>query len=287
MVEINRIVEVIENGLFETVSLPEFGRQDVGVSPGGVMDRFSFETGNVLLGNSPDAPALEIIIAPVIKFCKPCWFILTGAGYDDVVLKGENSKSVEHGVVSYAPAGSQISFGRKVYGFRSYLCFRPADTTDKDIGGRKRGNFNDIASWVDYNGRIRVVKGPEFNLLNKPEQFLNSPWRISLDTNRMGMRLESCTGESLSVVSERNMISGPVSDGTVQLTPEGPIVLLKHRQTIGGYPRIFNVISVDVDLLAQYYPGQILRFRAVSHEEAIQSLKNRQADLEIIRQQNS
>ena len=65
------------------------------------------------------------------------------------------------------------------------------------------------------------------------------------------------------------MISEAVSDGTVQLTPKGPIILLKHRQTVGGYPRIFNVISSDVDLLGQYSPGQKIFFRKISIEEAI------------------
>ena len=65
------------------------------------------------------------------------------------------------------------------------------------------------------------------------------------------------------------MISEAVADGTIQLTPKGPIVLLKHRQTVGGYPRVFNVISADIDLLGQYAPNQILRFSKVSLDHAL------------------
>jgi allophanate hydrolase subunit 2 len=64
------------------------------------------------------------------------------------------------------------------------------------------------------------------------------------------------------------MISGAVADGTIQLTPDGPIVLLRHRQTTGGYPRIFNVISADIDLLGQYAPNQPIHFIPVTIDEA-------------------
>ena len=77
-----------------------------------------------------------------------------------------------------------------------------------------------------------------------------------------------------------NMISGPVTDGTVQLTPKGPIILLRQRQTVGGYPRVFNVIDPDVDLLAQYRPDQTLQFRPIDFNEAqaIKAQYNRDLD---------
>ena len=76
------------------------------------------------------------------------------------------------------------------------------------------------------------------------------------------------------------MISSVVADGTVQLTASGPYVLLRHRQTLGGYPRILNVISADVDLLAQLAPGQPVRFRMVEIEEARQAARLKHRELE-------
>jgi antagonist of KipI len=67
----------------------------------------------------------------------------------------------------------------------------------------------------------------------------------------------------------REMISEPVAFGSVQVPPEGqPIVLTADRQTIGGYPRIAEVVSVDLPLLAQLRPGDRLLFTSVSVEEA-------------------
>ena len=65
------------------------------------------------------------------------------------------------------------------------------------------------------------------------------------------------------------MISQPVACGSVQVPPDGqPIVLLAGRQTIGGYPQIGHVISVDLPKLAGAWPGTAVRFREVTWEEA-------------------
>ena len=68
-------------------------------------------------------------------------------------------------------------------------------------------------------------------------------------------------GEQLKLKNNHNMISSPVADGTVQMSPSGPIILLRDRQTIGGYPRIFNVISVDINRLAQLGPRDFIKFQ--------------------------
>jgi len=75
------------------------------------------------------------------------------------------------------------------------------------------------------------------------------------------------------------MLSSPVVDGTVQLTPHGPIVLLRERQTIGGYPRVFVVADVDVDVLGQYAPRRAVRFARISCEEAIDAARARERAL--------
>jgi allophanate hydrolase subunit 2 len=49
---------------------------------------------------------------------------------------------------------------------------------------------------------------------------------------------------------------------------------------VGGYPRAFNVISADVDLLGQYAPLQFMRFRLVSIEEARSAALLKRADIE-------
>jgi allophanate hydrolase subunit 2 len=99
--------------------------------------------------------------------------------------------------------------------------------------------------------------------------------------DKMGMRLAGEPGVECGMAG--NMVSGAIADGTVQLTPEGPIVLLRHRQTMGGYPRIFNVISADVDLAAQFAPNQQITFVQVTMEEAREAARMKEAALDRLR----
>lgn len=266
--------EFISKGLCETVGPPACGQQDRGVSPGGAMDLFALQTGNILLDNPVDEPALEMIIAPEIRFIRTCCFVLTGAGYDTVRLISEDTeRPVAHGKVFRADAGSVLKFGNRTYGFRSYLCSRLATGCEKNITGRVRGAYVELAEWSAADNTVRIMEGPEYPYVEHPEYFVDSPWRVGNDLSRMGMRLE-CLRE-MPLVSLRNMISGPVANGTVQFTPGGPIILLRHRQTVGGYPRVFNVISADIDKLGQFAPGQIVRFRRATSREAGEIAKGR------------
>jgi len=89
---------------------------------------------------------------------------------------------------------------------------------------------------------------------------------VSGESDRMGYRLE---GPSLELAEPLELVSQPVAFGTVQLPPGGkPIVLMADRQTTGGYPRVLEVISADLPLLAQAPPGTHVRFREVSLDEA-------------------
>ncbi len=274
------MIEFLDKGLVFTVKGPMFGKQDRGITPGGAMDMFSYETGNRLLGNRGGEPALEIILPPVIRFRKDGWFLLTGAHWNGLSLfSGENRRVLNHAEVYRASAGDSLRFGEKIYGFRSYLCYKAAgDGNTPDPAGRQRGTFEDCATWPDKLGFIRVIDGPEYHWVKNPDDFLAQSFRIGGDSNAMGLRLIP-TMKPLEPLVNRDMISEPVADGTIQLTASGPVILLRHRQTIGGYPRIFNVITPDLDVLAQMEPQKLVRFRRVSMEEAVNVLQKRNNDL--------
>jgi antagonist of KipI len=82
----------------------------------------------------------------------------------------------------------------------------------------------------------------------------------------MGYRLD---GVRLSLLHRFELVSSSVTFGTIQLLPDGQtIILMADHQTTGGYPRIGNVISVDLPLLAQCGPGDGVSFKLVTTEEA-------------------
>lgn len=265
--------EFIEKGLCCEVRKPIFGLQDKGITPGGPMDAFSMQSGNILLNQDKWIPALEFILPPKLFFTEDVYIVLTGANYANIIVENRDEKyQIEHGKPALIKKGSNLLFSNKTCGFRTYLSYRKASEIDAEkVLNQTRGNFS---SWYSSDKTIRVIRGPEYNSLENPEMFFDNYWKIGLNTNQMGMRLEN---SKINLKSNcKNMISAPVANGTVQLTQDGPIILLKHRQTVGGYPRIFNVISADVDLLGQYAPQELIKFSEVSITEArnIMKIKN-------------
>jgi allophanate hydrolase subunit 2 len=271
-----------QKGLTRFRGSPLYGSQDVGISPKGPMDRLAVLSGNIMLGNDDFQETLEIIFPPVLKCSEDFLFVLTGAHRSCTLVTDKGDFDIPNGTVSLAPRGATLVFSDSTKGFRSILSFRSADEI-KDIHhftGRSRGNFNQIFTFFDRKRTIRVLKGPEYSRLINPDVFMAQPWIISSDSNEMGYRLEP--GGKLEVDS-RDMISDVVCDGTVQLTPSGPIILLYHRQTVGGYPRIFNVISSDIDLLSQFSPGESVQFSLISPEEAVDINSKKAGDIALFR----
>ena len=115
---------------------------------------------------------------------------------------------------------------------------------------------------------IRVLEGAHALLLtpDSVQRLWSAEFRVGPQSDRMGYRLE---GSALELTTPTELLSEGVAFGTVQLPPGGnPIVLMAARQTTGGYPRIGEVASVDLPLRAQLKPGDRLRFRPISLDEA-------------------
>jgi antagonist of KipI len=130
---------------------------------------------------------------------------------------------------------------------------------------------------------LRFVRGCEWNAFDSSAHhaFIHDAFTVSPDSDRMGARLE---GPLLWRTDERDLISEGVVPGTVQVPPNAkPIVLLGDCQTIGGYPRIAHVITVDLAVAAQLRPGERLHFREVTLFEAHRLLFQRERDLGLFR----
>jgi antagonist of KipI len=124
---------------------------------------------------------------------------------------------------------------------------------------------------------VRVVRGPQWEWFSAEvrERFLSERFTVTARSDRMGVRLaptgSGLAGPAPAGVKVPEMISEGVATGTVQVPPDGqPIVLLADRQTIGGYPKIANVATIDLSLLAQARAGDTIGFGEVSVAEAQQ-----------------
>ena len=149
-----------------------------------------------------------------------------------------------------------------------------------------------VASWKPPHGwsstaqrlpLLRFVRGSDEHHCapSARDTFSNESFVVSPDSDRMGVRLE---GPRLERTNESDLLSEAVMPGTVQIPPNGkPILLLNDCQTIGGYPKLAHVITVDLSIAAQLRPADRVRFREVSLSDAHQALLERDRDLEQFR----
>ena len=129
----------------------------------------------------------------------------------------------------------------------------------------------------DQPAALRFIPGPQWPALTNPSRqcLLASSFEVAPQSDRMGIRM---LGPRLFLEQPLEMISSGVAMGTLQLPSDGSLILLMaDRQTTGGYPRLGEVISVDLPKAAQLRPGEALRFSAVSLEEAQDLLLAREA----------
>ena len=114
---------------------------------------------------------------------------------------------------------------------------------------------------------LRVVLGYQqdaFSALQK-QVFFASEYLVTENADRMGCRLN---GPAIKPSLE-GILSEGICLGAIQIPADGqPIILLADRQTIGGYPKIGSVLSLDLGKLAQLTPGGKVSFEPIGIEQA-------------------
>ncbi|MGG0153421.1 biotin-dependent carboxyltransferase family protein [Bacillus mycoides] len=130
---------------------------------------------------------------------------------------------------------------------------------------------------------LRVITDFEYDQFTEEsiKSFFSKEYKVSNYADRMGYRLD---GDVLNRVEEIEILSSPVTFGTIQVPNGGqPIILMADRQTTGGYPRIGNVISVDLPLLAQLKPGDYVTFEKITMEEAAQLYIKQETSMSLLK----
>src|SRR5260370_34962315 len=96
--------------------------------------------------------------------------------------------------------------------------------------------------------------------------FLDSEWKISATSDRMGYRLE---GPVIKHLHGHNIVSDGTVNGSIQVPGNGaPIVLMPDRGTSGGYPQIATVITADLGGFSHTPATPAFRVHGVSTGEA-------------------
>ncbi|TWT77133.1 KipI antagonist [Posidoniimonas polymericola] len=273
-------------------SLQSLGRAGVrqwGVAAGGAMDTASLRLANELVGNAPDAVAIEsTLVGPVVECLHDV--VLGLAGGVTEALGGARRVRLR--------AGEQLDLrgltGARAYvaapgGFAAECVLGSADTDLQGGFGGHRGralaagdqlaclgeltDSGDPTGWfVPASPRaaatLRIVRHGGIGAVGDLawRRLLGGEFRVASESNRMGVRLQ---GNPIPADTPGASESRPVAPGAVQIPPGGePIILAADSQTLGGYPVAGCVAAVDLPILAQLRPAESLTFREVSLADA-------------------
>lgn len=302
-------VAIVKPGLQTTIqSRPRVGLRHLGVPASGAADPLSMALANRLVGNAWWAPVLEAsLLGPTMRFEVGCAFALAGARVDATL----NGSPVAFHETLVAKGGDELATGATEHGARFYIAVAGGFAAAEVLGSQSTCL---LAEFGGHGGKA-LVAGDAIGLnpvvakaLETPERFrlpMSSSWALRtcesfetrklpkaardrlFDTNwtvtrradRMGLQLE---GPRLDIVSGGRMASAAVFPGCVQCPENGlPFALSVDAGTVGGYPRVAQVVRADRHLLGQLRPGDHVRFL---HREQRQSREELRAKIEYWRE---
>ncbi|GAL20922.1 allophanate hydrolase 2 subunit 2 [Vibrio maritimus] len=283
-------IKVISGGPLSLVQdLGRFGHQSIGVTTGGPMDEHAFLWANRLLGNTEDAAQIEVTLGHFsCEFEVNATVAITGADLGVCI----NDIPIETWRTHNVNAGDRLRFTAAKKGLRAYIAvvggFRTTKMLDScatvmrdQLGGLcGKGKKLDVGDRInclnseprlvtrvpapfipDYKEAVvlEVIPSYQYQEFSRKQRqrFFDSTYTITPQMDRMGCRL---SGNSVEF-DKSSLISEGIALGAIQIPADGqPIVLLKDRQTIGGYPKIGCLTNKSLNLLAQCTPGTQVQF---------------------------
>lgn len=286
-------IHIVKPGMFTTLQdLGRTGHQDAGISFGGAMDKEAHKIANELLDNPHNTPTLEMtLVGAEILFEGNGQIAISGADMN-AELNGQPAPMYQTMDIK---DGDRLVFHQSKLGCRTYLAAK-----GEWQGKEWLKSFSAVANLMNVDGVpgmlksgdtveihitqfiplrnyplslrpiysscyiVRVITGPEFEQfdIEQVQSFFDTTFKVSSDSNRMGYRLE---GSIEHYEPKGEEISSGIVEGTIQITNSGqPIILTADAQTTGGYPRLANVVSEDLSIVAQMKAGDEVKFMLVS-----------------------
>lgn len=310
--------EVLDPGILTTIQDGgRFGFSQFGVPSSGALDRLSFRVANLLVNNFGNEACLETTLAG-LKLKALHEFVIAIAGGDlSPTLNGE---PVEMWRAHLLIEGDILAFKKVRTGCRSYLTICGGLIVPEVMGSRSTylsGKFGGLEGrplrkgdvlyrpptplplsrlglrfpeeWIPIFEKevdLRVILGPQDNHFTPKgiSTFLSSAYDVSPQCDRMGIRLNGPLIERRPDVEE-SIISEGLLPGAIQVPGDGKPIILLNELVTGGYTKIATIISVDLTKVAQLKPGDRVRFKSISVEEAHLLLKGQEDQLKKIKKE--
>jgi antagonist of KipI len=285
-------VQILKSVGVNTIqSLPRFGFLSKGVPVGGAMIPTIAKNLLSILHVDESTPVIELAMGSLhFKVIQSVVFAF--AGSVEVVI---NKKPQQENMAIELNEGDDVQITFNGIGMYGYIAFKGLINVPKILNSYSTSVNAQIGYWFQKNdvleintsrnnqkpkplemlmktSTIRCFVANEFAFLTKEamHEIVSSSFEIDAQANRMAIKLK---GEPLHLHVPLEMSSTAVAVGTVQLTPNGTLmILMNDAQSTGGYPRVLQVIHSDIELLAMHKPGEKIQFKLISFEEACQFL---------------
>ena len=299
-------VEVIEPGTQTTIQdyPARTGYWHVGVPPSGPMDSLALRTANRLAGNLESAAGLEIAVTgPTLRFGNEMVIALAGADFGALL----NGKALATWCAVRVKQGDVLEMSSaQSNGARAYLAIAGGFDVPKYLGSKSTfilGKFGGHAGRVLAAGDVLHVEasaaGPgrkvwppvysnrwEIGVLYGPhgapdfftdgdiEMFFSTSWKVHYNSDRTGVRLigpkpvwaRKDGGEA--GLHPSNIHDNAYAIGTVDLTGDMPVILGPDGPSLGGFVCPATIVDAELWKIGQLRPGDLVRFRAMSQEQA-------------------
>ncbi|MDI3325812.1 biotin-dependent carboxyltransferase family protein [Pontibacterium granulatum] len=272
-----------------------FGQHGIGLTCGGPLDAEAFGWANRLCGNDERATALEVSFGGLTLEAQTTTRLAVTGAEIPLSINGQEKELWRSHPVN---AGDVIELGYATQGCRAYLAvaggfdiphsFGSAATVSREsIGGLNGGKLepNDFLACAATSAKgclaladkhrptygteahLRVILGYQKQAFSDLQiaRFFNSEYTTTDRSDRMGYRLN---GPEIKPAID-GILSEGICHGAIQVPADGqPIILLNDRQTIGGYPKLGSVLSLDTAKLCQLTPGATITFEAITIDDA-------------------
>ncbi len=275
------------------------GFSTLGVSPSGSFDRLSAARANFALGNSKNAPVVEILLGGfTAEALAPISLIVTGAAARILISNCHSSRSSYSNTIIDLKQGETISIETAEHGLRSYLAIRGGFDVAEELGSASTDRLSGIGpapianndvlfssgSWIanpDWlpllrqippvwnrakQAELTVILGPRDDWFTSESirHFLTQTYSVSSQSDRIGLRMIPTEVPLQRQKSRQNaeLLSEGMVRGSIQVPPNGePVVFGPDHPVTGGYPVIAVLTRKSSDYAAQLAPGQLVRFR--------------------------
>lgn len=281
------------------------GGQINGYTQSGAADWISFQLANALVANARSAPAIEITMGNISFVAEADFTLAVGcvlkrasnkirckvdrldANVNQAIFvkKGQSVEITQDLSVNfyYVSVSAQIAIPT----FLNSVCSVPRENTpytanvlsaDTLVKGKVVGErlLTDRTTQIETLQNAVAMDTEEvffhycyqhtdFAFIQK-QRFINSVYCIGSEMGKMGVKLD---GPAVKT-ERRTLLSEGICLGAIQISAEGqPMILLNERQTIGGYPKIGVLGSVDCAKIAQKQMGNEVCFKPIDVDSLI------------------